>query len=383
MFGSFFNPYDPTGGIAGGLADNDGSDSTFSNGEYFNDELEFQDPKQVAMGAFLLNMSQPHNRRDPSAVTRAVMAARTHNTRLRRLMEPKYQVHNGQLIKFGPDGQYQGVTQDFRDPNRNDMTVNGSIMRPNAAGGYDTIHEGPQEPADPFGGTKAMGTDTLLTKNPLTGEIEVAWERPVEEGGTQFDPTKVPEYANTLRDDLRQSTSGYESALETYPTAMQLANTYANPDSTNEDKTQADRGLVNLSVKLFDPTSAVLGGEFDSAAEAQAYFSKLMKRVDPTTGEILDDETRKAMLRLIHNSAQTKIGQLTERYNDFLGPATRLVGADNLDMVIPQRMLENGQIRTNLFDMSPFTQGMEWAGIDWSPELSDAEIEEANRILGR
>ena len=98
-----------------------------------------------------------------------------------------------------------------------------------------------------------------------------------------------------------------EDAIDKSDMALSYANYYYGVDengnaATKAQKTQADRALIKAVEKLWDANSAVLQGEFEAAESAQDVITQLKRASDPTTGEVLGQESRAAMLDLIYRA---------------------------------------------------------------------------------
>jgi len=146
-----------------------------------------------------------------------------------------------------------------------------------------------------------------------------------------------------------------EDAIDKSDMALSYANYYYGVDengnaSTKAQKTQADRALIKAVEKLWDANSAVLQGEFEAAESAQDVITQLKRASDPTTGEVLGQESRAAMLDLIYRATD----EMGAKYNRGAEEVYNAGNAafspyqmydENMMMAIPQynRWVQDGQ----------------------------------------
>jgi hypothetical protein len=146
-----------------------------------------------------------------------------------------------------------------------------------------------------------------------------------------------------------------EDAIDKSDMALSYAEYYYGADengneATKSQKTQADRALIKAVEKLWDANSAVLQGEFEAAESAQDVITQLKRASDPTTGEVLGQESRAAMLDLIYRATD----EMSIKYNRGAEEVYTAGDAafspyqaydENMLMAIPQsgRWMQDGQ----------------------------------------
>jgi len=141
-----------------------------------------------------------------------------------------------------------------------------------------------------------------------------------------------------------------EDAIDKSDMALSYANYYYEDGATKAQKTQADRALIKAVEKLWDANSAVLQGEFEAAESAQDVITQLKRASDPTTGEVLGQESRAAMLDLIYR-ATDEMGAKYNRGAEEVYNAGHAAFSpyqmydENMMMAIPQytRWMQDGQ----------------------------------------
>ena len=155
-------------------------------------------------------------------------------------------------------------------------------------------------------------------------------QRYVDDGSYVFDDQiPNPDALKTMTSEARGTTARYvnelyekriapiEDALDKADKAVSYADVFYEKNekgelkSTKAQRTQADRALIKAVEKLWDENSAVLQGEFESAESAQDIITQLQRGADPTSGEVLGDEARAAMLDIIQRAS----GDMMDKYN--------------------------------------------------------------------
>ena len=146
-----------------------------------------------------------------------------------------------------------------------------------------------------------------------------------------------------------------EDAMDKSDMALSYANYYYGVDengnaATKAQKTQADRALIKAVEKLWDANSAVLQGEFEAAESAQDVITQLKRASDPTTGEVLGQESRAAMLDLIYRATDEMGAKYNRGANEVYTAANAAFSPyqgyeENMLFAMPQstRWMQDGQ----------------------------------------
>ena len=158
-----------------------------------------------------------------------------------------------------------------------------------------------------------------------------------------YDPASITG-AGKMRDNFMDDAKGLMQAEENYRVAIETGNVFADPNSTPADRTVADQALVRLLIKTYDD-SAVMQGEFDGAAEAQALVGVWRKKADFSSGEILTDDTRRAMLKAMDKIQKARLSRLKGMAADTIDNAREYYGPDYVRLSIPNRFLNEEKNR--------------------------------------
>ena len=247
--------------------------------------------------------------------------------------------------------------------------------------------------------TEIEGGDFREPKDPTKREIKVDGDgnqRFVDDGSYVFDDQiPDPSASRAMTSEARGTTARYvnelyekrvaplEDAIDKADMAVSYADVYYETDdtgkltSTKAQRTQADRALIKAVEKLWDANSAVLQGEFEAAENAQDVVTQLQRGADPTSGEVLGDESRAAMLDIIQRAS----GDMMDKYNRgaeevYLSAQGGFNGYENYDnnmqMAIPQlSRWMNGE------EFAGRQQSDSWAGLNES-EWYQAALNRAN-----
>jgi hypothetical protein len=157
-------------------------------------------------------------------------------------------------------------------------------------------------------------------------------------------------HARYVNEMYEKRVAPLEDAIDKSDMALSYANYYYD-ESTKAQKTQADRALIKAVEKLWDANSAVLQGEFEAAESAQDVITQLQRASDPTTGEVLGQESRAAMLDLIYRATDEMAGKYNRGAQEVHEAADAAFSPyqmydENMRMAVPQSARwkdENGQ----------------------------------------
>lgn len=147
-------------------------------------------------------------------------------------------------------------------------------------------------------------------------------------------------HARYVNEMYEKRVAPLEDAIDKSDMALSYANYYYE-DSTKAQKTQADRALIKAVEKLWDANSAVLQGEFEAAESAQDVITQLQRASDPTTGEVLGQESRAAMLDLIYRATDEMAGKYNRGAQEVFEAADAAFSPyqmyeENMRMAVPQ-----------------------------------------------
>ena len=188
--------------------------------------------------------------------------------------------------------------------------------------------------------TEIEGGDFREPKDPTKREIKAGadgYQRYVDTGemvypdqyedGVDISAEGVMSAQRFLRQEIDKDITPIENEILQIDLAAQTAAAvYMDSGSTKEEKTEADRSLVKLVEKLWDPTSAVLGGEFESAQAAQSWYDTKMREFDLTSGETLGPDKRKALLGVLQRVGTQKANTFNNRARDLTSRAGSTFG---------------------------------------------------------
>ena len=180
-----------------------------------------------------------------------------------------------------------------------------------------------REPKAPAKRETAKSADGYLR---YTDTGELVYPDQYEEG-IDISAEGVMSAQRFLRQEIDKDITPIENEINQINLGAQTAAAvYMDSESTDADKTEADRSLVKLVEKLWDPTSAVLGGEFETAQAAQSWFDQKMRQFDFTSGESLGPDKRRALLGVLRSVGEQKASIYNNRARDLTSRAGSTFG---------------------------------------------------------
>jgi hypothetical protein len=267
--------------------------------------------------------------------------ADTYNQQLLQMTKPRYEEgedKDGRILRktYPAAYEYDPVTSTVRE------IPGAAAQKPKIEVLYDpTEKEGNEDRGtftDSRGWLRYKDDNSLVEPNAYEEGYELSAEGRLS--ATRILREEYKSDIKPIEDEINQIDLGVTTA----------AKAYLDPESTAAQKAEADRALVKLVEKLWDPTSAVLGGEFETAQAAQSVIDQAVRTLDLSSGETLGNDKRRALLDILRLVGEEKVGVYNERAGDLSSRASSVVepyrasqAAGVIDAALPRSWRQDGQ----------------------------------------